>query len=114
MDTTTFRPTPRCPNCTAGETSYVLTLGIDHPEEGRITALEVGGFAGAVEAIDTARLVQGARADLAYDYMRRLHPDAEPEADAVSVHQLHRYHIVGATINEYTEMFGTTESTDLY
>lgn len=107
-------PGPKCPSCVTGKTSYVLTLGVDHPEQGRITALEVSGFSGAVEAIDLARKVKGARADLAYEFIQGLHPNAVAETDELSRYQLVRYRIVGASLNEGTDEYGTTDTTDLY
>lgn len=110
---TTINYFPKC-ECAKRKTGYILTLGVDHPEDGRITALEVSGFSGAVEAIDLARKVKGARADLAFEFIQALHPNAMAEADAVPSYQQTSYHIVGASLSEYSDEFGTIDDTDLY
>ena len=114
MDTTTFRPGPRCPDCAAGKTSYYVTLGVDHPENGRITALTVGVPNSAVEAIDLARMLQGARADMAYTFVEKCRPGVTVETDDVPFYMLSAYHLAGASLEEYTDKYGTSDATDLY
>lgn len=86
---------------------FVLELGVDNPENGRVCAVEMGPYRSLMDAVNIAQYVQGSTPE------QVLEDNADAHTYDPGPGDLDR-EIVGCTLNVFTDEDGTVADHDLY